>query len=106
MRASGKLINKVVIYAPTVNKSASGASSPVWVKKYETRGALKNINYNRDIELDEVVYNSRRELVLRYYVPIDDFDRVEVDDKLYRVISIDKRFHDQEIVILIEAVNE
>lgn len=89
MRA-GLLTEPITIKRATITKNDFGEETEVWTIVYQTRARVIQTNSNKAIENGEVLMNYTKEFHMRYYVPIQEFDIIEWDGKLYRVISMDK----------------
>lgn len=106
MRAAGRLTEVIEIYSSIVTRTDSGASQEEWNKVCSTRAYVKHMSQDREVILDEVVYPRTREFIVRYYVTVNEYDRIKYNGQMYRILSIDKRKIEQEQSIIAELVND
>lgn len=105
MRAG--LLNKIVeIYEPEITVNSVGEQSTTYQLKSTIRARVVHGSGSRSVENDEVVYPYTKNIQVRIYQDITDFDRVKYDGKLYRILSIETDNELQCKNILMEVVNE
>lgn len=105
MRA-GLLYEPITILQSQITRNEYGEETTVWVNKYETKARLLHLNGNRVNENDEIVHNYMKSFEVRYYVPVDDYDRVRWNGKDYRVIDIEPNKEQMKQTIRVELIND
>lgn len=105
MRA-GLLKENIEIITPVVTKNKFGEQSQRWDSKYHTRARVIHNNGTRTNENGDIFYTSFKTLEIRYYVPIDDYDRVKWKNKVYRILNIEPDVDNNKKIITIELVND
>lgn len=89
MRA-GLLKEKIEILRASIVKNSMGEDIETWNTVYTTRAKVENVSSNIETVNSELTYSYTKRFEVRFYVPIEDFDRLVWRGKIYRVISIDK----------------
>ena len=67
------------------------------------------VEYNtgaRTKENDEIVFNYQKTFNLRSYVPVVDTSQIEWQNKRYRVLSVEKRRENNDLIVIAELINE
>lgn len=105
MRA-GLLTEVVNILRATLTRNNMGEEVEEWGTIYTTRARVENVSSQLTQENSEALYNFQKRFTLRIYVPIMEFDRIELGGKLYRVLSLDKNKTQMEIVVIGELIND
>jgi head-tail adaptor len=105
MRA-GLLKEPIRILENVITINDFGEQSETWRVKSETRARLVNDGGDRTIINGEIFYSNIKTFEVRYYVDIEDFDRVEWDGKQYRVLNIQPDKLKQNKTIRTELVND
>lgn len=104
---AGTLTELIEIYEPQVTINDYGEQTTDYILKYNTRARLLHNGGSRTVANgSEIVYPYRKELAVRQYLNIDDFDRVKWNDKYYKILDITPNKHNQEQIINIELINE
>lgn len=103
---SGILTENIEIYSPHIVINEVGEQVNEWIYKNKTKARVIHNNGARNIENREIVYNYTKTFQVRFYVDIDEFDRIKWDKKFYRILDIDKNKEQQQITITTELVNE
>lgn len=106
MARAGILQEVVDIYKAKTIISDYNAQETDYVKSYTTRANVRYDRGNRTNENGEVFYEYDKTFIVRYYVPITEFDYIKWNDKFYRVLSIDKDRLMQQQTIRAELVND
>lgn len=88
MRA-GLLTEPIEIWEKSLVINDFGEETETWDFKYSTKARLVHEGGNRVIENNEVFYEHSKTFQVRYYVPVDDYDRIKWDDKYYRILNIE-----------------
>ena len=105
MRA-GLLKEVVEIKRAELVKNELGEETETWNTVYTTRARVENMNSSVENQNDELTYVFTKRFTMRFYVPVQEFDRILWRDKLYRVISIDKDIPLQQLVVTGELIND
>ena len=105
MRA-GLLTEVVNILRATLTRNNMGEEVEAWSTIYTTRARVENVSSQLTQENNEALYNFQKKFTLRIYVPIMEFDRIELGGKLYRVVRLDKNKTQMEIVVIGELIND
>lgn len=103
---AGVLNEIIVVETPVIVKNEFGEQTTEYEQKFRTRAKRVRTGGGRTNDNQEIFYNEHKELSIRYYHPIGDFDIVIWQGKKYRILDIDRRRNTQEIVIKIELINE
>lgn len=103
---AGKLTERIEIYSPQITINEVGEQATEYVLKYSTKASVIHKSGSRNIENDEVVYNSSKTFEVRIYLNVDEFDRIKWQNKFYRILDIDTNKELQKITIQAELVNE
>lgn len=77
-----------------------------WKSIYKTRARLIHDSGSRGISNDEIVYTYIKTLNVRYYIPVEDFDRVIWNSNTYRILEIEPSDDKSYKTIKIELVND
>lgn len=88
MRA-GLLDEKISIWRNNFTKNKYGEEEEGWFKVCDTRACLRHDSGTRANLNNEILYTSIKTFQVRYYIDVDDFDRVEWKGKMYRILNID-----------------
>lgn len=105
MRA-GLLKEQITIWHATIEVNEFGEETTVWDQSYHTRARLQHNGGNRTNENDEIVYTSVKNFDIRWYVPISDFDRIEWNGHMYRILDITPDQDDRKQTVKCELINE
>lgn len=105
MRA-GLLKENIEIVTPIIKKNKFGEQSQEWDSKYHTRARVIHNNGTRTNENGDIFYTSFITLEIRYYVPIDEYDRVKWNNKVYRILNIQSDNDHNKKIITIELIND
>lgn len=105
MRA-GLLKDIIEIHKPQTTVNNVGEQSTTYTKDCEIKARVLHGSGNRSVENDEVVYPYQKNVQVRIYQDINDFDRIKYDGKFYRILSIETNKDLQCKNILMEVVNE
>lgn len=101
------LLNRIIeIYKPITTTNEVGAKSIKWVYIRQTRAHVRQLGQNRGQEINEIVYPTTKEIIIRAYHNIDEFYRIKYDGKMYKIISIDNRHDFNDIVLLCDVIND
>lgn len=103
---AGILNEYIEIYSSYITKNKVGEQVEEWIKKNHTKAHIIHNTGSRNVENYEVVYNYIKTFQVRYYVDVNEFDRIKWDNKFYRILNIDKNREQQLITITTELINE
>ena len=105
MRAG--LLNELIeIWKPTISINSVGEQTTTYSKNATIKARVLHASGNRTVENDEVVFPYTKNIQVRIYQDISDFDRVMYDGKLYRIQSIETDKLLQCKNIYMEVINE
>lgn len=90
MAQAGKLDTPITILKHSVTISDFGDQTDTYTPDFNTRANVIPHTGNRTDASDEVQYVYRKTLIIRSYVVVNEFDRVRLNGKDYRILSIDK----------------
>lgn len=105
MRA-GLLKDLIEIHEPITTVNNVGEQSTTYQLKSTIKARVIHGSGSRSVENDEVIYPYQKNVQVRIYQDIDDYDRVKYDGKFYRILSIETNKDLQCKNILMEVVNE
>lgn len=103
---AGLLKEDITVLTAVISVNDFGEESTEWVTKYQTKARLVNKSGNRTIQNAEVIYDYIKELEVRGYVPINDFDRILWNGKIYRILEILERKEYNSKIINVEVIND
>lgn len=103
---AGRLNEVIKIYHPTIIVNDYGEASEVYKLSYTTRAKVDHNSGTRTIENDEIVYDYNKTFSVRSYVPVGNDDRIEWQNKMYRILTSQKRREYNDIMITAELINE
>ncbi len=97
---AGKLLYPIKIYKQEKIKSDYGDEKYKLTFVCNTRAGVDFSSQNRTITNDELQYVESRTFLIRYYVPINEFDIIEYDNKQWIINTInDNKPYQQKTVI-------
>lgn len=106
-KRAGLLAEIIHILSPRFVVNEFGEKVQTYVETYKTRARVDHNSGNRSLENNEIFYWYQKTFTVRSYVPINEFDLIQYNNKRYRVLSIEDRIHDyNEKLIITELVNE
>ncbi len=105
MRA-GTLTELITILAPKVVINEVGEQTTEYIDKCRTRAKVDYNSGNRTIENTEIVFNYIKTFHVRYYINVDESDRILWNRKQYRITSIEPNKQYQEKIIIAEVIND
>lgn len=103
---AGRLNEVVKIYNVESTVNDYGERIEEYVLSMTTRARVDFNSSNRTNENDEIVYNYQKTFNVRSYVPVTDTSHIEWQEKMYRVLSVEKRREYNDIVVIAELINE
>lgn len=106
MRRAGQLNEKIEIYKVNWVKNDYGSQVEELELRTSTRAKLMNLSGNRMVENDEIVHNYSKSFLVRFYVEVEDYDKILWNGKYYRVIDIQEDRQYQEKIINTELIND
>lgn len=106
MARAGILQEIIDIYKAHTSISDYNAQDTDYIKSYTTRANVRYDHGNRIDENGEIFYEYDKTFIVRYYVPVTEFDFIKWNGKFYRVLSIDKDRLLQQQTIRVELVND
>lgn len=103
---AGLLREIIIIKKPVIITNEYGEEVTTYKFKYRTRARLIHTTGGRGIQNSEIFYDYIKLLEVRRYVEIDEFDRIEWNDREYRVLDIEPNGGQQMKTIKIQLVND
>ena len=103
---AGTLTEVITILKHSVVVSEYGDQSDTYTPSQITRASVLYRNGNRTDSNHDVFYTYHRTLVVRRYIDVDEFDRIQWNDKIWRILSIDPDRVKNSKTIEIEIINE
>jgi len=108
MRA-GNMYHRVRFYPKVTVRDDYGASSDSWTGyTIETRGEIRYIGGNKELNADERFYAKSMELTIYYRDDIEETMRVQIDNqcKLYEIVYIEEISRKQGLKITLDKLNQ
>lgn len=103
---AGRLNEVVRIYNVESTVNDYGERIEEYVLSMTTRARVDYNSGNRSNENSEIVFNYQKTFNVRSYAPVVDTSHIEWQDKMYRVLSVEKRREYNDIVVIAELINE
>lgn len=103
---AGSLKETIKIIRNKFEKTKFGDEIEIWVDLCSTRAELKHDTGSRLNVNNEILYSAIKTFKVRYYVEVDEFDRIEWNGKQYRIISIEPDRNQRCKYIKTELVND
>ena len=99
---SSLLTDPIKIYNIVTEDTACGMNKDTYVLGYSTRAHVIFNSQDRVVSEGQVYFPQDRTLVVRSYVPVDERSRIEWNDKMWRITSINynKYYNNKEIHIV------
>lgn len=105
MRA-GLFTEPIEVLRAEITKNKFGEEISEWKTIYKTRARVIHTSGSRNNYNDEIVYTYIKTLNVRYYIPVEDFDRIKWNSKIYRILDIEPSDDKSYKTIKIELVND
>lgn len=105
MRA-GLLNEQVEILTSTLEKNDYGEQTETWTTTYTTKARLIHDSGDRTEINDEVFYAYTKTFQMRQYVPVEEYNRIKWNNKIFRILSITPDKHQQNLTVKTELVND
>lgn len=105
MRA-GLLQETINIIRPTTLKNEYGEEDTEWKLIYTTKARLVHNSGSRNNENGEIFYAYVKTFEVRDHVPVEEFDRIEWNTKLFRILDIEPDKHQRKLTIKTELIND
>ena len=102
----GLLKHRIDILTPIITKNEFGEDATSINLKYSTRARIVPTSGNRTNQNGDIFYEYSKTIQVRHYVPIDDFDIIRLDDKLYRILNIEANNEQMMKTINIQLKND
>lgn len=103
---AGRLNEVIKVYNVETTVNDYGERIEDYVLSMTTRARVDFNSGSRTNENDEIVYNYQKTFNVRSYVPVTDTSHIEWQEKMYRVLSVEKRREYNDIVVIAELINE
>lgn len=105
MKASD-LRDRIEIWGQVQTRTASGAATITYEKKYSCRARVNYSSGQRTVTNDEIFYAVDREFIVRSYVPVIETDEIRWHDQRWQILSIDHNRDYNDIIIRTTLINE
>lgn len=105
MRA-GLFKEQIEIIRAEITKNDFGEETTEWKTIYNTRARLIHDSGSRNLSNEEIVYSYIKTIMVRYYVPVEEFDRIMWNGKTFRIHEIEPSEDKSFKTIKIELVND
>jgi len=96
----------ITILKHQITISEFGDQQDDYVAGQSTRAFIAPNGGQRTDANDEVQYIYRKSITVRSYLDVNEFDRVELNNKQYRILSIDKDRIKNQQTLIIEQVHD
>ena len=107
MKRAGLLNEVIQILSPSTTINEFGETVQTYKVTYVTRARVEHNNGTRTNENNEIFYSYQKTFTVRSYVPVNEFDLVEYNNKKYRIITIEDRIKAYNDKLLItELIND
>lgn len=104
---AGTLNEIISVYREVTEKTEYGSEeNKVWKKIYTTRASVKYEKGLRIEDTNEIFFSRNVIFNIRIYHDIQNFDRIEFNSELYRILNIQKDKVIQRYIIETELINE
>lgn len=105
MRAG--LLNEIIsIYTPKVTINEYGEEYTSLELKLSTRAREINDSGNRTNQNGDIFYSYTKTFWVRYYIDVDEYDRILWNNKYYRILDINPNKEQQYKEIKTELIND
>lgn len=105
MRAG--LLNEVIeILTPTIVKNNYGEETTTWISKCKTRASVLHKAGGKRISNDDIIVDYTKTIQVRYYIDVDEYDRILYDGNLYQILDIESDRHLQCKTLNIKQLHE
>lgn len=105
MRA-GLLKEPIRILESHLTTNDFGEQTEQWITKYNTKARLVNDGGDRSIINGEIFYSNIKTFEVRSYVPVDEFDRIQWNNQVWRILNIQPDKIKMNKTIRAELVND
>ena len=103
---SALLRTPIKIYELVTSTTEYGHIKNSYELKYKTKAHVIFNSENQVVSEGEVFYPTNRTFIVRAYVPVTETDRIEWDNKMWKILSINKNDHYNNTEIQCTLVNE
>ena len=103
---SSKLRDRIDIYKEIKSETDFGETKTSYEFKYSCRAFVQYANGTRTVDDDEIFYAVDRNFIVRSFVPVYNTDVIHWNDQRWRILSIDRDYHYNNIVIRTTLINE
>lgn len=103
---AGLLKNLIEIYSPTIKINEYGEQINEYEYKLTTRARITNKSGNREMQNGEIFYDYKKQIEVRIYIDVNEFDRIKHNNKFYRILDIEPNKDLNELIINVELVND
>lgn len=102
---SSDLKEKIEICEQVVTKTDFGRTLISYKHKSYTLARVNYSSGNRLVENEEIFYSVEREFIVRSYVDVSDTDIIKYQDNEWQILSIDRSYNFNNIIIRTAKIN-
>lgn len=106
MRRAGLLDERIVIKRPTLVTNEYGEKVETLEVVTCTRANVIDDNGNRGLVNNEIFYSYSKTFQVRHYIDVQDEDIIEWQGREYRIISVEHRRKEVDIMVKTELINK
>ena len=106
MAAAGQFNKVVWIKKIYHEQNEYGDQVEMWKRVMKSRAQIINLSASRTSVANETFYTDTKQLVMYDFVPVTEFDRIEIDEKDYRIITVVKQPEWRQQTLNIELINQ
>ena len=103
---SGKLTEKLTFYKVVENQGASGYKQVTEEKMFDVRAERIKNKENYLVDADELFHLNELTFRIRYRKEIEETNIVVYNGERYRITSLDKYIHDNQLTLILQKINE
>lgn len=103
---AGTLNESINIYTPIVTVNEYGEQTTEFELKYITRARVLENGGSRQLSNNEIVYPYQKSFLVRDYIEITDFDKIQWNGKYYKVLDITPNKKRMELEVRTELIND
>lgn len=103
---AGLLKERISIWKSTIILNDFGEETTEWEESCRTRARLIHNSNTRTIENDEIIYPAVKTFEVRYYVDVNEFDRIQWNNRMYSIIDITPDQDIRKQTIRCQLINE
>lgn len=106
MVSAGVLNHPIEILKVTVSRNEYGEQVDSYDTLIKTRAKILNLSANRQSINNETFYDDVKQITVRYYVKVDEFDHICIDGKEYEINALIPDKENNQKIINISLINK